>query len=436
MKILILTVGSRGDVQPYLALGKGLSEAGHKVSFCTCDRFRSFVETAELEFYPVRDDILDFMDSAAGRAVMEDTTNIWRAILTNLKHMKRMKPVQQGIVDDCWAAVEAVKPDLLIFHPKTCGAPSFAEKKGIPAILACPFPIFVPTATVPNIGFPTWRLGKHYNLLTYSITKFILRLATSGMIKKWRKKAGLSLSKKGLDFLKTASGDDIPILHLYSEQVCTRPDDWPKSATVTGYCFLDRTDNWTPPTELVKFLEAGPPPVYVGFGSMAGRNPKKLGDTVIDALAKANCRGIIATSWGGMDVDDLPETIFKLEDAPHDWLFPRMSAVIHHGGAGTTAAGLRAGKPTIICSFFGDQPFWGARIDDLGVGVGPLPQKSLTADMLADAIEKVTGTEEMQRRSEELGSLIRNEDGLAKTIQQIEKIASFHPGQDFVENMS
>ncbi len=420
MKILILSVGSRGDVQPYLALAKGLNKAGHTVSLCTCERFRSFVEAENINFFPIRNDILDFVDSAAGRGVIEDTTNIWQAILANLKLMRTLKPVQIDIIDDCWSAVKKGEPDLLIYHPKAFGASSFAEKYQIPVLLACPFPAFVPTGTEPNIGFPHWPFGKTYNLLTYRFAAFIFKQVASGLVNQWRQRENLPKLKKGLELLKMESGKDIPILHLYSDYVCPKPADWPSTATVTGYCFLNMTSKWVPPKKLQDFLDAGDPPVYVGFGSMVGRNPKRLTKIILEALEKANCRGILATSWGGLDADELPDTIFKLEDAPHEWLFPRMSAVVHHGGAGTTAAGLRAGKPTIICSFFGDQPFWGRRVQELGVGIGPLPQKELTAEQLAGALHAVTTNDRMRLRADKIGKRIQNEDGIAVAIKIIE----------------
>ncbi|NEO00729.1 MAG: glycosyltransferase family 1 protein, partial [Moorea sp. SIO3I7] len=167
-------------------------------------------------------------------------------------------------------------------------------------------------------------------------------------------------------------------------------------------------------------LDAGNPPVYVGFGSMAGRDPQRLTEIVIEGLQQANVRGIIATGWGGLAVDDLPDSIFKIDSAPHDWLFPRMAAVVHHGGAGTTAAGLRAGRPTIICPFFVDQPFWGDRVHALGVGSKPIPQKTLTAEKLATAIREVTTNQTIRQNAEALGKQIRDEDGIANAIAIIE----------------
>ena len=174
------------------------------------------------------------------------------------------------------------------------------------------------------------------------------------------------------------------------------------------------------PSKLREFLRAGPPPVYVGFGSIAGRNPAQTTQTVVGALERAGQRGVLSSGWGGLEAARLPGTVFKLDAAPHDLLFPHMAAVVHHGGAGTTAAGLRAGKPTVVCPFFGDQPFWGARVAALGVGPAPIPQRRLTAENLAAAIRRAVTDTEMQGRAYELGVKLRAEDGVGRAVQFIE----------------
>jgi sterol 3beta-glucosyltransferase len=223
--------------------------------------------------------------------------------------------------------------------------------------------------------------------------------------------------------LKMADGSDIPVLHGHSEAVLPRPDDWPQTAHVTGYWFLDVDVDWTPPAELAAFLGADPPPVYVGFGSMSGRDPERLARTVVEALQIAGLRGIIATGWGGLEAGDLPETIFAIDEAPHAWLFPRMAAVVHHGGAGTTAAGLRAGKPTIVVPFFADQPFWGSRVHGIGAGPKPIPRRRLTAQSLAAAMREATGSQDMIAAASQIGERIRSEDGVANAVSLIERYA-------------
>src|SRR5690606_35862025 len=157
---------------------------------------------------------------------------------------------------------------------------------------------------------------------------------------------------------------------------------------ITGYLFLDEQAGWQPPPALEAFLDAGEPPVYIGFGSMAGRDPEAMTALVVEALALCGRRGLLLTGWGGLHAGAVPESIFVLDAAPHSWLFPRMAAVVHHGGAGTTAEGLRAGVPAVVVPFLFDQPFWGARIEALGVGPAPIPRKQLTAARLAGAIHR------------------------------------------------
>ncbi len=426
MKILVMTLGSRGDVQPYLALSKKLMQAGHSVSFCTCARFEKDAVSLGLAFFPLRNDILDFMETSQGRSVMEETTNVFKVIQTAFVLRKLMRPVQQNVIEDCWQAVEAVRPDVIVYHPKTFGVPSFAEKIGACAVLLSPFPAFVPTSQFAGAGFPNWPLGPWYNRFTYWVTKVIFQKMAKSYVMAWRKQYAPAQLRQGFDLVKTPKGDIIPVLHAYSAHVVPRPSDWPDDSYVSGYCFLDAAESWHPPADLQAFLAAGPPPVYVGFGSMAGKDPRKLTRMVLQALEKAGCRGVLATSWGGLEVGDLPETVFALKEAPHDWLFPRVSAVVHHGGAGTTAAGLRAGKPTIICPFFGDQPFWGKVVKGLGVGTAPLPQKKMTSAGLAARLAEVLQNQAIGQRAEELAELIRPEDGNLQAVQIIEKFGQTH----------
>jgi UDP:flavonoid glycosyltransferase YjiC (YdhE family) len=197
------------------------------------------------------------------------------------------------------------------------------------------------------------------------------------------------------------------------------PADWDASSHVTGYWFLPRQPDWQPPAELLAFLERGPAPVYVGFGSMPSQDAERKTRLVLDAVAQSGQRAILATGWGGLAQASAPPGVFVLDSAPHDWLFERCAAVVHHGGAGTTAAGLRAGKPSVICPFFGDQPFWGRRVHALGAGPQPIPQKKLTAAALAGAMRAAATDPGMAGRAAALGEGIRQEDGVARAVALI-----------------
>ena len=212
-----------------------------------------------------------------------------------------------------------------------------------------------------------------------------------------------------------------PVLHGYSTHVVPRPDDWGDFVHVTGYWFLDDPD-WTPPDDLSAFLDEGDPPVYIGFGSMTNRDPQSRTEMVLNALEKTGQRGILMSGWGGMDAKELPQEVFLLESAPHSWLFPRMKAVVHHGGAGTTSAGLWAGVPSILIPHFADQPFWGRRIHQLGVGPKYIMRDKLTADNLAEAIRTAVSDITMQQKARQMGEKIRAEDGVSNAVTAIQSI--------------
>jgi UDP:flavonoid glycosyltransferase YjiC (YdhE family) len=214
----------------------------------------------------------------------------------------------------------------------------------------------------------------------------------------------------------------LPTLYGFSPYVISSPSDWDGNNHVTGFWFLDSANDWIPPLDLLDFLQAGSPPVYIGFGSMSTRKPEETTDLVIDALHRTNQRALLASGWGGLQKSDLPDSVFMIDSIPHAWLFTRVSAVVHHGGAGTTAAGLRAGVPSIVIPFFGDQPYWGQRIADLGVGPAPIPRQKLTDERLAQAIQIAITDKAMRQRAADLGSKIQAEDGVACAVEIIQQI--------------
>jgi len=211
------------------------------------------------------------------------------------------------------------------------------------------------------------------------------------------------------------------MLSAYSPSIIPHPADWPESVHVTGYLFLDSQTDWQPSPELKAFLEAGDPPVYIGFGSMAGRNPEELARLATEALTRSDQRGVLLTGWGGLRAESVPDNVFVVEAAPHSWLFPRMAAVVHHGGAGTTAEGLRAGVPTVIVPFAFDQAFWGARVKASGLGPDPIPMKKLTADQLAKAIRIAVTDRDMRQHAKSYGEAIRAEDGTGTAVKIVQQ---------------
>ncbi len=424
MNVFIVTAGSRGDVQPYVALGKGLKAAGHAVTICTCSSFEPLITEHGITYGYMNNDFIRLVDSEAGREAMEGGANAFNLVKSMIALMKDAKALNREMMKDAWNAAQEAEPDIVIFHPKALAGSHVAEKLGVPAILALPVPVIVPTREFAAIGFPDLKLGGGFNKLSYSILHKGYH-SYDDVVNEFRQDVlGLGKYPKSTTPIQMADGSPIPVLHGYSESVWPRPHDWPETAFVTGYWFLDQDEDWKPPKELEAFLRVGEPPVYVGFGSMAGRKPERITKIIVEALQKAKLRGIIATGWGGLSAEDLPETIYKIEKIPHDWLFPQVAAVVHHGGAGTTAAGLRAGKPSVICPFLIDQPLWGARVRSLGAGPKPIPQKKLTVDKLAGAIKEAVSNPSIREKAEMVGQGIRNEEGIEKAVSIIETIVT------------
>lgn len=420
MKVLILTYGTRGDVQPFVALGRGLQARGDEVHIATSTRFEAFVTENGLGFCPVSDDLLAILDTRDGKDMLENTANFFDMARQYIRMAKRVGPMLEEQLEQGWQAGQRVQPDLVIYHPKGAAGPAIAEGFNAPAILALPFPMLIATGETPHLGFPKLPFGATYNRFSHHVVRAASALGLKGAMKKLRASKGLPKAKR-YDALHMADGTRLPSMTCVSPSVVKRPQDWDEGDIITGYWFLDHQADWQPDGALTEFLQAGPPPVYIGFGSISGKRPEKLAEIAINALAASGQRGILATGWGGLKPSDLPDTVLQIDSAPHDWLFPRMACVVHHGGAGTTAAGLKAGVPSLIVPFVGDQPYWADKVFEIGAGPKGIPQKKLTAENLAAAISEAVTSEVIRNRAAELGALIRAEDGVATAIAHIDR---------------
>ena len=409
VSVLIHTFGSRGDVQPYVALGAALQKRGVDVTITTAQGFDDLIEGAGLTSRPCSVDIKALIDSPEIREAMRSFRGKIRAFKLRKTEFDRQFDEQMAIARD-------VRPDLMIVHPKGLAAVPIGEKLGIPVIPTTLQPAFFePTGAFPHFLLPFGDLGPTVNRLSHRMFNALVRWGQRQALKTWAPKA---LGKPASAVPPFSDGFDpagrpVPRLFGYSGHIVPKPDDWPATDHVTGYWFTEPDPAWRPPEDLAAFLEAGPPPVYVGFGSMPVDDPAAMTRAVIEALKTAGARGILATGWGGLAAGDVPDSIHVLKSAPHDWLFPRCAAVVHHGGAGTTHEGLRWGRPSLVCPFIVDQPFWGRRLARLGVGPDPLPLKKLDAGRLAAAISQ-TLDPAMAARAEALGHKIRAEDGAAR----------------------
>nr|WP_255578904.1 glycosyltransferase [Deinococcus sp. RIT780] len=407
----MIALGSRGDVQPYVALGLGLRRAGHAVRLASHEAFRALVTGAGLEFAPMRGDVQEVVNSPEMRAALAGG---------NMLAINRVsaRATQQGAL--LWAEdglVAARDADLLVAGIGGLNvAQALSEKLRVPLVEAHVVP-FHPTRAFPGAIFPpaTARLGGWANRLSHVLTRQVMwQMFRSADSRARREVLGLSPAPlPGPRPLRP-----LPTLHGISPAVLPRPADWDAAQHLTGYWFLPQ-EAWTPLPALEAFLNAGPPPVSIGFGSMTTPDPQATTRAVVRALERSGQRAVLLSGWGGLSAADVPDSVFVTDSVPHDWLFPRVAAVVHHGGAGTTAAGLAAGVPNVVVPFFGDQPFWGDRVQRLGVGPAPVPRRALNERTLADALTRAVTDAGMKERAAALGARIRTEDGVARAAKVI-----------------
>src|SRR5690606_5868344 len=297
-----------------------------------------------------------------------------------------------------------------------------AEKRRTPRVVAALQPI-QDTRYVTNSVFPLpprWLpFQGTYTRLSYTLMRYLLWVVFGGQMNQIRQeRLGLPRTTLRAWFPNAST----PVLYGFSRHVIPRPPDWGPNARICGYWFLEEEAGWQPPPDLLDFLEAGPPPVYIGFGSMNTRDPEATLELVLDAVRQAGQRAVLLKGWGGISDAQLGDDVYSVDAVPHAWLFPRMAAVVHHGGAGTTAAGLRAGVPSILIPFFADQYFWAERVRALGVGPRPIPRSRLTAARLADAIRHAVSDRAMRQNAAAFGERIRAEDGVAAAVEAFQQL--------------
>lgn len=440
MHIRILAIGTRGDVQPYVALGLGLQQAGFEVSLATTANFRAFVEGRGLPCLTGEADMQAIMQSQAGQHTAAAGRNIPRLLRQNI-----LLSNMPTLLRDAWRLSQGA--DVLLYSAiGRFATPHIAERLGIPAIPAFLQPLLHPSPEVtpimarqrfskgPDRLARQWpsrgpdRLAHQislqgaYNLLTHHIFEQISWAATRQAINTFRcDTLGLAPVARGGPY-RTLRTQHTPTLYAYSPAVVPKPADWPAEVHVPGYWFLDHAADYQPDPALAAFLAAGPPPVYIGFGSMTATDPQETLRLLMAAIDRAKVRAIIAAGWAELSSVALPATVLIIPGAPHDWLFPQMAAVVHHGGAGTTAAGLRAGIPSVIVPHFADQFFWAERVRDLGVGPDPIPRRKLTPENLAYALRLAQDHAPLRQRAADLGVRIRAEDGVGTAVAIIDDL--------------
>ncbi|MFF3820966.1 glycosyltransferase [Streptomyces bluensis] len=407
--VVIFAAGSRGDVQPCLALGRALTRQGDAVRLLASSRYEQLITAAGLQFHALPADPGEIIDSPEGQELLAGKRNPV-AFIRGIDRIVR--PLFSRLLAETQAGAEGA--DLVL-------APTFGFLGvHLSQYLRVPHAIIhfqpsQPTGVFPHPFAPAARfLGAFGNRLSFEAVDLGSWLMCRRFINTWRRE-GLgvpALSPLG----PWRRVRQAPVLCAFSEAVVPRPPDWGPHVHMTGFWHHEQP-LWKPPRRLLDFLDDGPPPVYVGFGSMKAGDPEATDRLVRAALRRAGLRGVLAGDPATSDAD-----MFVVGDTPHSWLFPRMAAVVHHGGAGTTASALRAGVPSLVCPFFGDQPYWADRVHSLGVGPKPLPSRQLTVSALADRLRAVTGDGGHTEAARRLGRALTAEDGVARACHVLNRL--------------
>lgn len=452
MNIVIQIVGSRGDVQPFVALGQVLkNKYNHRIRIATHPTFQQFVTENGLEFFSIGGDpaelmafmvknpgLMPGMDSLKNgdvgkrrKGIYEMITGCWRSCIeagdgTGVQVSDENMDARSFDSTISFGMDPTLKPfiaDAIIANPPSFAHVHIAEKLGIPLHLMFTMP-WSPTQAFPH---PLANIissntdANMANFVTYALVDMLTWQGLGDVINRFRERS-LGLEPVSIMWAPgMVSRLRIPWTYCWSPALIPKPADWGSYIDISGFFFLNLSTNYTPPKELADFLAAGPPPVYIGFGSIVVDDPNAMTTMIFDAIKKTGQRAIVSKGWGGLGADELgiPEGVFMIGNCPHDWLFNQVSCVVHHGGAGTTAAGILAGRPTVVVPFFGDQPFWGSMTARAGAGPPPIAYKNLTADKLAHSILEALKPESLER-AKELSLKIKAEDGCEAGAQ------SFH----------
>ncbi|KAI1213308.1 glycosyltransferase family 1 protein [Annulohypoxylon truncatum] len=435
LNIVIMVIGSRGDAQPFLKIGKVLKEEyGHRVRIATHPAFRDFVEKdSGLEFFSVGGDpseLMAFMvknpgmiptletvragDIGRRRAAMAEMFDgFWRACINATDNEKDINNVKMMGKKDPFVA------DAIIANPPSFAHIHCAEALGIPLHLMFTFP-YTPTQAFPH---PLANIKKsnvdpgYTNFISYPLVEMMVWQGLGDLVNSFRVKT------LGLDPVSTlwAPGATyrlhVPVTYLWSPGLVPKPDDWSEEIDVSGFVFLDLASSFEPPKDLINFLDNGEMPIYIGFGSIVVDNAERFTEMIFNAVRSAGVRALVSKGWGGLGQDYVPENIYMVDNIPHDWLFPRVRACVIHGGAGTTAIALKCGKPTMVVPFFGDQYFWGSMVGNAGAGPAPVPYKKLNEERLVEGIRFCMTNEALEAAQRISRSIELEGDGAKNAVR-------------------
>jgi len=412
VRIAVVAFDTRGGVEPYGALGAGLQRAGHEVRLVAPEDAEAMAGAVGLPFAPLTGSVAAYLGRSTGATE--------RGTLASQRIAVREMGLRiAGWTREALAAFEGAELVVGGIGGMVVGlAP--AEKLRIPFVPAHLQPVGAPTGDYPGVlvrtpgwlGGPGRRLGHH-------LTELAFWMPFRGAMERARRDLGLTG--------KGRPTDGRPVLYGFSRHVVPVPPGRPPRH-VTGYWRLPPAADWRPPAELEAFLARPGPVVSIGFGSMVSDDPAAMLDLVRAAVHRAGIRAVLVAGWGALAGAAADDAVFAIDAVPYDWLFPRVAAVVHHGGAGTTGEAIRAGVPAVVVPFTVDQPFWASRVEALGVGPASIPRKRLTDERLAEAMRRAVTDDVMHGRAAELGARVRAEDGVGAAVAVLGSPARIHRG--------
>ena len=403
MRVLMIAPGTRGDVAPMAGLGSRLIPQGFEVAIAANPAYAQVITDAGCEYRELPGDMSELVNPAAPGE--KATRGVLRHYFEQLG--RYMELAAQGTL----TAAQA-EADVILANSVAPYAYDVGEALGIPVIGAHLQP------TEPSSAYPPVVMGSARSLGAVG-NKLLGRLISASKAP-YDAPAAKLRSELGLPPLTRAKAESRrrriqqPILHGFSEHIVPRPTDWHEGLSLTGYWWPAAAEGFQSSSQLVQFLADGPPPVFIGFGSAQALDAQFMLDTARKARVRAVLQGV-------QEVDE-PDAI-SIGAVPHEWLFPQMAAVVHHAGAGTTAAGLRAGVPTVSVPIFTDQPFWAQRVHQLGAGPAPIPYKKLNSDLLAAAISQAVSDPAYARSAQQISGLLASEDSVAPVAAALRSIA-------------
>lgn len=411
LRITLLTLGSRGDVEPYVGLGVALTRAGHQVTVAASAAFEGTIRGSGLDAFLVEPD--PRLLAVGG----EPPRWLGSSAAAGAIRLGLASRAGSGLGTAYSGYLEASRRAHVILYPAWLApaARTIAQTCSCLALPAYLAPLH-PTRAFPS---PFFNIPSHteWNRLSHFVALWLGRAALNGAPNNWRSQV-VGVAPSAVELLPP---DGEVCLYGFSRRLLPPPPDWPPGVVVTGPWWLDAQDGWRPPEDLDRFLQASGRVVFLGFGSMMDAHPAELNAVVEAALTRLGCRAVLlAGPAGQLDLPSSPRWL-AVRDIPFEWLLRRVDAIVHHGGAGTTAQAARAGKPSVVVPFFGDQFFWGQRLHRAGGGPRPIPRRALTSERLVSAIDEALHDPRSAEQAAFLGSRVRAETGLSTAVRLIEE---------------